>query len=160
METKISRKTQVSLQLIFETSGMNLNTWEIESQLLLSTLSEQNDLYTVHVVLLIENSIQTSFSIDKPLVQSYFSGKVMGESAMNTTSDVGSLVEYTFKVSVDGEPLGALGTVAMEFEWPHEVTNGKWLLYLTEIVTKWTTETHCVPPGDIVNLLNLSYQSL
>lgn len=74
----------VSLQLIFETSGINLNTWE--SQLLLSTLSEQNGLYTVHVVLLIESSIQTSFSIDKPLIQTYFSGKVMGESAMNTTS--------------------------------------------------------------------------
>lgn len=44
----------------------------------------------------------------------------------------------------------------MEFEWPHEVTNGKWLLYLTEIVTKGTTETHCVLPGDIVNLLNLT----
>ncbi|KAM9504531.1 integrin alpha-6-like [Salvelinus alpinus] len=44
----------------------------------------------------------------------------------------------------------------MEFELPHEVTNGKWLLYLTEIVTKGTTETHCVPPGDIVNLLNLT----
>ncbi|XP_064808851.1 integrin alpha-3-like [Oncorhynchus masou masou] len=66
------------------------------------------------------------------------------------------------QVPVEGEPLGALGTLAMEFEWPHEVTNGKWLLYLTEIVTKGTTETHCVPPGDIVNLLNLtmSYQRL
>ncbi|XP_052334349.1 integrin alpha-3-like [Oncorhynchus keta] len=60
------------------------------------------------------------------------------------------------QVPVEGEPLGALGTLAMEFEWPHEVTNGKWLLYLTEIITKGTTETHCVPPGDIVNLLNLT----
>ncbi|KAM9560357.1 integrin alpha-3b [Salvelinus alpinus] len=147
---------KVSLQLIFETTGINLQTREIESQLLLSTLSEQNDLYPVSVVLLIETSIQTSFSIENPLVQTYFSGEVMGESAMNTTSDVGSLVEYTFKVSVEGEPLGALGTLAVEFEWPFEVTSGKWLLYLTEIVTKGTTETHCVPPGDIINLLNLT----
>ncbi|CAB1312346.1 unnamed protein product, partial [Coregonus sp. 'balchen'] len=146
----------VSLQLIFQTSGINLQTREIESQLLLSTLSKQNDLYPVPVVLLIETSIQTSFSIENPLVQTYFSGAVTGESAMNTTSDVGSLVEYTFKVSVEGEPLGALGTLAVEFQWPFEVTNGKWLLYLTEIVTKGTTETHCVPPGDIVNLLNLT----
>uniref|UniRef100_A0A673W531 Integrin, alpha 3b n=1 Tax=Salmo trutta TaxID=8032 RepID=A0A673W531_SALTR len=147
---------KVSLQLIFETTGINLQTREIESQLLLSTLSEQNDLYPVSVVLLIETSIQTSFSIENPLVQTYFSGEVMGESAMNTTSDVGSLVEYTFKVAVEGEPLGALGTLAVEFEWPFEVTSGKWLLYLTEIVTKGTTETHCVPPGDIINLLNLT----
>lgn len=69
---------------------------------------------------------------------------------------------FCHQVSVEGEPLGALGTLAVEFEWPFEVTSGKWLLYLTEIVTKGTTETHCVPPGDIINLLNLtvSYQSL
>uniref|UniRef100_A0A8K9UT34 Integrin, alpha 3b n=1 Tax=Oncorhynchus mykiss TaxID=8022 RepID=A0A8K9UT34_ONCMY len=100
-----------------------------------------------------------SLNRENPLVQTYFSGEVMGESAMNTTSDVGSLVEYTFKVSVEGEPLGALGILAVEFEWPFEVTSGKWLLYLTEIVTKGTTETHCVPPGDIVNLLNLTVMS-
>lgn len=48
----------------------------------------------------------------------------------------------------------------MEFEWPFEVANGKWLLYLTEIVYKGTSETHCVPPGDVVNLLNLTVRLL
>lgn len=60
------------------------------------------------------------------------------------------------KVGVNGKPLGNLGTLVLEFEWPFEVTNGKWLLYLTEIVTKGTSETHCVPPGDVVNMLNLT----
>ncbi|CAB1337917.1 unnamed protein product, partial [Coregonus sp. 'balchen'] len=114
------RYSGVRSQLIFETSGINLNTREIESQ-----LSEQNDLYSVLVVLLIENSIQTSISIEKPLVQTYFSREVTGESAMNTTSDVGSLVEYTFNVSVEGEPLGALGTLVMEFEWPFELSENR-----------------------------------
>jgi hypothetical protein len=54
---------------------------------------------------------------------------------------------FYHQVPVEGEPLGALGTLAMEFEWPHEVTNGKWLLYLTEIVTKGTTETQCPSRG-------------
>ncbi|XP_071393895.1 integrin alpha-3b [Centroberyx affinis] len=147
---------KVSLLLIFETTGINLYTQEIESHLLLSTLSEQADLNPVPVVLLVENTILTSFSIDKPLVQTYFSGEVMGESAMVSASDVGSLVEYTFSVAILGQPLGDMGTLAVEFEWPFEVANGKWLLYLTEIVFKGTAETHCVPPGDIVNLLNLT----
>ncbi|XP_010892798.2 integrin alpha-3b [Esox lucius] len=146
---------KVSLTLILETAGISLQTREIECQLLLSTLSEQNDLYPVSVPLLVENTIQTSFSIENSLVQTHFSGEVMGESAMKTTRDVGSPVEFTFKVSVEGQPLGALGTLAVEFEWPHEVTNGKWLLYLTEIVTVGTAETNCNPPG-IVNLLNLT----
>lgn len=61
-----------------------------------------------------------------------------------------------FQVSVVGEPLGALGTLVVDIKWPFEVTNGKWLLYLTEIVTDGTSESHCVPPGEIVNQLNLT----
>ncbi|XP_062382293.1 integrin alpha-3b [Sardina pilchardus] len=147
---------EVALQLIFETAGVNLFTEEIEFQLQLDTLSYQSDLDPVAFPLRVENTILASFSIEPPVVHTYFSGDVMGESAMNSTSDVGSLVEYTFKVGVVGEPLGSLGTLVLEFEWPFEVINGKWLLYLTEIVTKGTSETHCVPPGDVVNLLNLT----
>lgn len=36
---------------------------------------------------------------ENPVVQTQFGGTVMGESAMVNTSDVGSLVEFTFKVS-------------------------------------------------------------
>lgn len=60
-----------------------------------------------------------------------------------------------FQVKVVGEPLGVLGTLVVDFSWPVEVTNGKWLLYLTEILTSGTSESHCVPPGKIVNPLSL-----
>ncbi|XP_044193491.1 integrin alpha-3b [Thunnus albacares] len=147
---------KVSLTLKFETSGIDLYTQEVESQLLLSTLSEQSDLKPVPVALLIENTIRPSFSIANPLVQTQFGGTVMGESAMVNTSDVGSLVEFTFNVNMEGQPLGDLGTLAVEFEWPFEVANGKWLLYLTKIVIKGQSETECKPHGEVVNLLNLT----
>ncbi|XP_072524175.1 integrin alpha-3b isoform X2 [Salminus brasiliensis] len=101
------------------------------------------------------NEQQVLFPREKPMVNTFFSGKVVGESAMNNTSDVGSLVEFVFKVSVTGEPLGEMGTLVVEFEWPYEVTNGKWLLYLTEILTNGTSEPRCFPAG-IVNPLNLT----
>ncbi|XP_076008026.1 integrin alpha-3b isoform X2 [Genypterus blacodes] len=148
---------RVSLLLIFETLGIDLYTQEVECQLLLSTVSEQNDLRPVPVVLLIENTIIPSFSIEKSQVWRYFSGTVMGESAMVATADVGSLVEFTVNVDAGGQPLGDLGTLALEFSWPFEVANGKWLLYLTEIILQGTAETHCVPAGGVVNLLNLTY---
>nr|CBN81252.1 Integrin alpha-3 [Dicentrarchus labrax] len=147
--------TKVSLVLKFETSGINLQTQEIESQLLLSTLSEQSDLMPVPVALLIENTILPSFSIANAVVQTKFGGTVMGESAMVNTSDVGSLVEFTFNVNMRGQPLGNLGTLAVEFEWPFEVANGKWLLYLTKIVVIGESEMECKPPGEVVNLLRL-----
>uniref|UniRef100_A0A7N8XW53 Integrin, alpha 3b n=1 Tax=Mastacembelus armatus TaxID=205130 RepID=A0A7N8XW53_9TELE len=145
---------KVTLTLTFETPGINLYTQEIESQLLLSTLSEQSDLKPVPVALQIEITISPSFSIKNPLVQTQFGGTVMGESAMANTSDVGSLVEFTFNVNMQGQPLGNLGTLAVEFQWPYEVTNGKWLLYLTKIVVKGESETEC-KPGDVVNPLKL-----
>ncbi|MCJ8738307.1 hypothetical protein PDJAM_G00034110 [Pangasius djambal] len=150
---KSNRK--ISFPIIFETF-ITLYTEQIVLQLQLSTLSEQSDLYPVPVVLNVENTILTSFSIENSVVNTYFSGKVVGESAMNSTSDIGSLVEYVFQVSVVGEPLGVLGTLVVDFKWPIEVTNRKWLLYLTEIVTDGTSESHCVPPGKIVNHLNLT----
>lgn len=55
-----------------------------------------------------------------------------------------------------GQPLGDMGTLAVEFEWPFEVANGKWLLYLTKIVVKGESEMECNPPGEVVNLLNLT----
>ncbi|KAE8284387.1 Integrin alpha-3 CD49 antigen-like family member C Galactoprotein B3 [Larimichthys crocea] len=147
---------KVSLIIKFETSGIDLYTQEIESQLLLSTLSEQDDLKPFPVALLIENTILPSFSLAKPVVRTQFGGEVMGESAMVNTSDVGSLVEFTFNVNINGQPLGDMGTLAVEFEWPFEVANGKWLLYLTRIVVKGESEMECNPPGEVVNLLNLS----
>ncbi|KAM9837635.1 integrin alpha-3b [Aulostomus maculatus] len=147
---------KVSVALRFETSGIDLYTQRIESQLLLSTLSEQDDLMPVPVALLIENTILPSLSVTNAIVQTKFGGTVMGESAMVNTSDVGSLVEFTFNVNMRGQPLGDLGTLAVEFEWPFEVANGKWLLYLTKIVTTGESETECTPPGNVVNLLNLT----
>ncbi|XP_056221249.1 integrin alpha-3b isoform X2 [Seriola aureovittata] len=146
----------VSLSIIFETSGINLYTQEIESQLLLSTVSEQFDLKPVPVGLLIENTILPSFSIENALVQTNFGGTVMGESAMVNTSDVGSLVEFTFNVNMRGQPLGDLGTLAVEFEWPFEVANGKWLLYLTKVVVVGESDTECRPPEPVINMLNLT----
>lgn len=53
------------------------------------------------------------------------------------------------------QPLGDLGTLAVEFDWPFEVANGKWLLYLTKIVVKGESEMDC-NPGGVVNNLTVS----
>ncbi|XP_041123058.1 LOW QUALITY PROTEIN: integrin alpha-3-like [Polyodon spathula] len=104
-----------------------------------------------------EIEVELQLFTDKARQLTYFSGSVMGESAMKTAEDVGSPLEYTFHVSSHfGFLCGQYGTLAVVFDWPHEVSSGKWLLYLTEIVTKGTAESHCVPKGDIVNPLNLA----
>lgn len=55
-----------------------------------------------------------------------------------------------------GQSLQDIATLAVEFEWPCEVANGKWLLYLTKLVVQGDSETECKPPGNVVNMLNLT----
>uniref|UniRef100_A0A8C7Z7B5 Integrin, alpha 3b n=1 Tax=Oryzias sinensis TaxID=183150 RepID=A0A8C7Z7B5_9TELE len=59
------------------------------------------------------------------------------------------------QVDMNEQLLGDLGTLAVEFKWPFEVANGKWLLYLTKVVVKGRSETEC-DAGGLVNSLNLS----
>uniref|UniRef100_A0A3P9MNT0 Integrin, alpha 3b n=1 Tax=Oryzias latipes TaxID=8090 RepID=A0A3P9MNT0_ORYLA len=95
----LKAEEMTSLRLLFETSDIDLNTNLIECQLLLSTVSEQSDLKPDAVGILIESTILPSFSAKALSVGTKFGGTVMGESAMVNTSDVGSLVEFTFNLS-------------------------------------------------------------
>ncbi|XP_037647357.1 integrin alpha-3-like isoform X2 [Sebastes umbrosus] len=146
---------RVQVLIIFQPSEISLDTREIQSLLQLSTLSEQSDLFPVSVSMLVEYSLQTSLTLISPPGPASFSGHVVGESAMKKTEDVGSLLLFTFQVHISGKPLGRLGNLQVEFDWPREVSNGKWLLYLTEIQVNGTSESRCAPPGNIINPLNL-----
>nr|XP_033774071.1 integrin alpha-3 isoform X1 [Geotrypetes seraphini] len=143
------------LVLTFEASGISLHTREVTTVLQLSTLSTQDGLEPEVAQLLVDYTVQTSLSIKFPWLSTHFSGTVMGESAMKTVSDIGSPVEFVFMVENNGDPLKMVGTLVLEFTWPYEVANGKWLLYLTEIVVDTDVRELCVPPGDIVNELNV-----
>lgn len=55
-----------------------------------------------------------------------------------------------------GRPLGELGTLVVEFDWPFEVANGKWLLYLTKIIVSGESDVECNPPGEVINPLKLN----
>ncbi|XP_034566617.1 integrin alpha-3-like [Notolabrus celidotus] len=146
---------KVEVLIIFQPSKISLDTRVIQSVLQLSTLSEQTDLLPVSVTMLVDYSLQTSLILINPPGFVSFSGHVIGESAMNTTEDVGSMVLFTLQIHINGKPLGPLGNLEVEFDWPIEVSNGKWLLYLTEIQVNGTSNSHCAPPGKIINPLNL-----
>ncbi|XP_030591932.1 integrin alpha-3-like [Archocentrus centrarchus] len=148
-----NQKVQVLIK--FQPSEISLDTQEIRSLLQLSTLSEQWDLSPKSVSMLVKYCLQTSLNLINVPGPTSFSGHVTGEAAMKKTEDIGSLLLFTFQVHVHGKPLGHLGNLEVEFDWPLEATNGKWLLYLTEIQLSGTSEPSCSPPGNIINPLNL-----
>lgn len=124
----MKRDAQIAFYLILSTSGITIETTELEVELLLSTISEQE----LHPV-----SARANVFIELPLSitgvaipqQLFFSGVVRGESAMRSERDVGSKVKYEVTVSNQGQSLNTLGSAFLNIMWPHEIANGKWLLY-------------------------------
>ncbi|KAM5287948.1 integrin alpha-7 [Ctenodactylus gundi] len=124
----MKRGAQVAFFLILSTSGITIETTELEVELLLATISEQK----LHPV-----SARAHVFIELPLSivgvaipqQLFFSGVVRGESAMRSERDIGSKVKYEVTVSNQGQSLNTLGSAFLNIMWPHEIANGKWLLY-------------------------------
>ncbi|RXM27084.1 Integrin alpha-6 [Acipenser ruthenus] len=79
----------------------------------------------------------------------YFGGSVKGEAAMKMEDEVGSLVEYEFRIINLGKPLKSLGAAYLDIQWPKEISNGKWLLYLMKIETKGLEQLPCTPTNEI-----------
>ncbi|XP_038241712.1 integrin alpha-3 isoform X2 [Dermochelys coriacea] len=153
------KNQRAELIITFEAIGITLDTREVMAQLQLSTLSYQEDLQPVWAELQVDYTVQASLTLTSPPLQTSFSGKVMGESAMKSELDVGSPVKFNFQVSTKGESLGSLGTIVLGFEWPYEIHNGKWLLYPTEILMSDNGGQPCQPPGGVINPLNLTLLS-
>ncbi|KAM7115005.1 integrin alpha-7 isoform 3-T3 [Molossus nigricans] len=124
----MKRGAQITFYLILSTSGITIETTELEVELQLATISEQ-ELHPVyaraHVFIELPLSI-TGVAIPQQL---FFSGVVRGESAMRSERDVGSKVKYEVTVSNQGQSLNTLGSAFLNIMWPHEIANGKWLLY-------------------------------
>uniref|UniRef100_A0A8C9TA42 Integrin subunit alpha 7 n=1 Tax=Scleropages formosus TaxID=113540 RepID=A0A8C9TA42_SCLFO len=108
-------------------------------------ISEQSDLAPVraHAKVVIELPLSIS-GVARPH-QLFFSGTVKGESAMVTLDDVGSPVEFEFTVTNPGQFLQTLGSAFLNIMWPHELANGKWLLYPTDVHFQGHPNTHCTP---------------
>ncbi|KAI2660361.1 Integrin alpha-6 [Labeo rohita] len=152
------RDSEVTFYIILSTGKISLDTKEVEIDLQLETTSSQEGLGKVKakakVVIELLLSVQ---GVAKPS-QVYFGGEVRGMSAMKRGEEVGSLVEYEFRVINLGKPLKSFGTASLNIQWPKESSVGKWLLYLMKINTKDLQLVTCSPEKEI-NPLRLSEES-
>ncbi|XP_073939660.1 integrin alpha-7 isoform X2 [Castor canadensis] len=124
----MKRGAQVTFYLILSTSGITIETTELEVELLLATISEQ-ELHPVSARARVFIELPLSIAGVATPQQLFFSGVVRGESAMQSERDVGSKVKYEVTVSNQGQSLNTLGSAFLNIMWPHEIANGKWLLY-------------------------------
>ncbi|XP_062313832.1 integrin alpha-6 isoform X1 [Osmerus eperlanus] len=143
------RDSEVTFYIILSTAGISLNTTEIEIDLRLQTTSTQENMVAVKAKAKVVIELLLSVAgVAKPS-QVYFGGKVKGESAIKTEEEIGSLIDYEFRIINLGKPLRSFGTASLNIQWPKENVDGKWLLYLVKISSSGLEEIRCSPEREI-----------
>uniref|UniRef100_A0AAY4CJY9 Integrin alpha-2 domain-containing protein n=1 Tax=Denticeps clupeoides TaxID=299321 RepID=A0AAY4CJY9_9TELE len=136
----LKRDARLKFYIILSTSSITIETTSLSVEFVMSTISEQPDLAPTMAL--------AKVVIVLPLLarphQLFFSGAVMGESAMSSLEEVGSPVEFEFTVTNTGQALATLGSAFLNIMWPHELGNGKWLLYPTGLQSEDLKKSLCI----------------
>ncbi|MEE6489625.1 hypothetical protein FKM82_015631 [Ascaphus truei] len=146
------RNSDITFYLILGTNEISVDTTDLNISLSLETTSSQANLVPIVAKARVVVELLLSVSgVAKPS-QVYFGGSIVGESAMKSEADIGNLIDFEFRVTNFGRPLKALGTAFLDIQWPREITNGKWLLYLMKIDSKGLDKVACQPASEINKL--------
>ncbi|XP_074949560.1 integrin alpha-6 isoform X2 [Phalacrocorax aristotelis] len=146
------RNSNVTFYLILSTTKVNVDTTDLDIDLKLETTSTQvnSTPITARAKVVLELLLSLT-GVAKPS-QVYFGGNIVGESAMKSEDHIGNLIEYEFRVTNLGRPLKTFGTASLDIQWPKEISNGKWLLYLMKIDSKGLEKVSCQPQNEINSL--------
>ncbi|XP_064018713.1 integrin alpha-6 isoform X3 [Pogoniulus pusillus] len=146
------RNSNVTFYLILSTTKVNVDTTDLDVTLKLETTSTQVNSTPITASAKVVLELLLSLTgVAKPS-QVYFGGKIVGESAMKSEDNIGNLIEYEFRVTNLGRPLKTFGTASLDIQWPKEISNGKWLLYLMSIDSKDLEKVSCQPESEINSL--------
>ncbi|KAM9010455.1 integrin alpha-6 isoform 1-T1 [Ara ararauna] len=146
------RNSNVTFYLILSTTKVNVDTTDLDINLKLETTSSQVNSTPITASAKVVLELLLSLTgVAKPS-QVYFGGNIIGESAMKSEDNIGNLIEYEFRVTNLGRPLKTFGTASLDIQWPKEISNGKWLLYLMKIDSKGLEKVSCQPESEINSL--------
>ncbi|XP_073677128.1 integrin alpha-6 [Garra rufa] len=138
------RDSEVSFFLILNTERLSLRVTGANVTMLLKTISIQNIPVVVAEAKIIFELHLKIVGLAKPS-QLFFGGEVKDEKAMKSESDIGSLVQYEFRIINVGQPLRSFGSVVLHIQWPKATKEGKWLLYLVQIKDHGKNIIPCTP---------------
>ncbi|XP_035689164.1 integrin alpha-6-like isoform X2 [Branchiostoma floridae] len=145
--------------LRFETRNIGTDEPELEVSMELTTTSNETNTEDDRVTIVAKVIVEVDLTVSgksKP-EQVFFGGQSKGESEMEYLEDIGTPLSHTFVVRNIGT--GDVPKAVVSIDWPYEIlntplhTNGKWLLYLTDIAVVGNAE--CRPPPGIINPLSL-----
>ncbi|XP_061697252.1 integrin alpha-6 isoform X2 [Syngnathoides biaculeatus] len=150
------QSSEVTFYIILSTVAMTLETTEIDIDLQLHTTSVQ-DLAHVRVKAKVLIELPLSVTGEANPHRISFGGVVKGESAMESEEEIGSLVNYTFRIN---NLWASSVKSSLHIQWPKSNKNGKWLLYLVKMKAKeGTRNIICTPESEINPLKHIQESS-
>uniref|UniRef100_A0A7N8XW57 Integrin, alpha 6a n=1 Tax=Mastacembelus armatus TaxID=205130 RepID=A0A7N8XW57_9TELE len=122
--------------------------------------SVQHNISSVKVKVQVIIELPLSISGEASPNQVSFGGVVKGESAMKTEDEIGSLINYTFRINNLWTSLKSPVKASLHIQWPKFNKNGKWLLYLVKISAKGPEDIRCSPESEINSLKYIQESSV
>ncbi|XP_051514484.1 integrin alpha-6 [Myxocyprinus asiaticus] len=151
LENPFKRDSEVSFFLILNTDKLSMKVTSANVTMSLKTISVQNVAIIVAEAKIIFEMQLEVFGLAKPS-QLFFGGEVTKEKAMKSEDDIGSLVQYEFRISNIGRPLKSFASALLNIQWPKATKEGKRLLYLMQVTDQGQRIIHCTP-SDAINSL-------
>ncbi|XP_071330763.1 integrin alpha-6 isoform X2 [Trachinotus anak] len=143
------RDSETTFYIILSTMDMSPDTKEIDIDLQLQTTSVQENIATLKVKVQVIVEFPLSVSGEASPNQVFFGGVVKGESAMKTEEEIGSLINYTFRINNLWKSLKSPVKASLHIQWPKFNKDGKWLLYLVKVTATGQEDIHCSPESEI-----------
>uniref|UniRef100_A0A3B4B8G4 Uncharacterized protein n=1 Tax=Periophthalmus magnuspinnatus TaxID=409849 RepID=A0A3B4B8G4_9GOBI len=131
----LQRDGEVTFYVILATSGISLSTWVGNLEMFLIE-------FNLAIILLFWSLYV--FRLTRPS-QVSMGESWKGESAINSLQEIGTPVQYEFRITNLGRPLKSFANISLNIFWPKENAVGKWLLYLTHISSKGVQPSLCSP---------------
>uniref|UniRef100_A0A3Q3VLA2 Uncharacterized protein n=1 Tax=Mola mola TaxID=94237 RepID=A0A3Q3VLA2_MOLML len=150
------RDSEMTFYIILSTLGITLDTTEIDIDLQLQTTSVQENIVPVKVKAKVIIELPLSVSGEASPNQVSFGGVVKGESAMKTEEEIGSLINYTFRIN---NLWKSSVKASLHIQWPKWNKDGKWLLYLVKITSTGPQDVFCSPESEISSLKHIQESS-
>ncbi|XP_048032685.1 integrin alpha-6 isoform X2 [Megalobrama amblycephala] len=137
------RDSEVSFFLILNTERLSVRVTGANVTMSLKTISIQDIPIVVAEAKIIFELHLNITGLAKPS-QLFFGGEVRNEK-MKSEDDIGSLVQYEFRIINTGRPLKSFGSAVLNIQWPNATNEGKRLLYLVQISDRGKNIIHCTP---------------
>ncbi|XP_072290728.1 integrin alpha-6-like [Eucyclogobius newberryi] len=144
----LQRDAEITFYVILETSGISLSTTHVNVTLLLTTTSEQ-------LISSVEASARVVFELKLQVhalarpSQVSMGESWKGESAITSEQEIGTPVQFEFRITNLGRPLKSFANISLNIFWPKENAVGKWLVYLTHVSSKGVQPLLCSPGTEI-----------